>query len=62
MSLLALVLACLVLFVAIWAINQLAATFTVPDQIRVVIIVLIVVFFVIWIVSGLSGTHFLRLT
>lgn len=62
MSLLGLVLACLVLFVAIWAVRQLAATFGVPDQIRVVIVVLIVVFFVLWIVSGFSGNHFLRLT
>lgn len=62
MSLLGLVLAVLVLFVAIWAVQQLAATFGVPDQIRVVIVVLIVVFFVLWIVSGFSGNHFLRLT
>lgn len=62
MSLLGLVLACLVLFVAIWAVQQLAGTFGVPDQIRVVIVVLIVVFFVLWIVSGFSGNHFLRLT
>lgn len=62
MSLLSLVLACLVLFVAIWAVQQLAATFGVPDQIRVVIVVLIVVLFVLWIVSGFSGNHFLRLT
>lgn len=62
MSLLTIVLACLVLFVGIWAIQQLAATFAVPDQIRVVILVLIVLLFVVWIVSEFSGTHFLRLT
>lgn len=61
MSLLAIVLACLLLFVAIWAVQQLAATFGVPDQIRVVIIVLIVVLFVLYIVSALSGSPVLRL-
>jgi len=51
-----------VLFVAIWAVQQLAATFAVPDQIRVVIVVLIVVLFVIWIIGAMSGTPLLRLT
>lgn len=62
MSLLGLILAVLVLCVAVWAIQQLAATFGLPEQIRVVIIVLIVVLFVLWVVSEFSGNHFLRLT
>lgn len=62
MSLLSLVLAVLVLCVAVWAIQQLASAFGLPDQIRVVILVLIVVLFVIWIVGAFSGTPLLRLT
>ena len=55
MSLLGIFIAIILVFVAIWAVQTLAAAFAIPDPIRAVIMVLIVVLFVIWIVSAFGG-------
>lgn len=55
MSLLGLVLTVIVLFVLIWAVIALADAFSIPPQIKIVVLVLIVVLFVIWMVQALGG-------
>jgi hypothetical protein len=64
MSLVGLVLVVLVLCVVVWAIQQLAAAFALPPQIKTVIIVLVVLLFTLWLVGelgGLTGGPILRI-
>jgi hypothetical protein len=54
MSILGLLVVVIVLFVVIWAIQQLAGAFNVPPPIKTVIMVLLVVLVVLWIVGQLG--------
>jgi cytosine/uracil/thiamine/allantoin permease len=57
MSLLSIVLAIIIVFALIWAVQTLAGSFGIPDPIRGVILVLIVLVFIIWLVGALGGGH-----
>ena len=57
MSLLSIVLAIIIVFALIWAVQTLAGSFGIPDPIRGVLLVLIVLLFILWLVSALGGGH-----
>jgi hypothetical protein len=55
MTLIGLIVAVLLLCLAIWAVQTLAAAFNLPPQIRAVLLVLIVVVAVLWLLGTTVG-------
>lgn len=56
MSLISLVLAVLVCFVLIWAVQQLGGALSVPPALITVLVVLLVLVFLVWVVGALGGS------
>lgn len=54
MTLLGLLVAVIVICLVFWCVQQLTTAFGVPNQVRVVILVLLVVAVIIWLLGGLG--------